>query len=206
MSAYIVDKNHIIYLVKAAISLNLHDGRAHAFYWFAPSTATPETIENNASPDALAKIATMLWRENIKSVNSRYKDPDDSAAYSITAADIRGANWSTFAPVQVLQSLSCYEYQSCEHEAWPLSDAHAWAAALTKLAAQNVAGLDLAIWGAPEPTKPTGTHDDPIRYEKINAEDPNRKTKLAAQLEQFEKDAGAGKVVCLSDLMSNAGM
>jgi len=52
----------------------------------------------------------------------------------------------------------------------------------------------------------TGTHDDPIRYAKIQRDDPKRQTKLAEQRKEFEADAKAGRVVCLSDLMCNHGM
>ena len=52
----------------------------------------------------------------------------------------------------------------------------------------------------------TGTHDNPIRYEKLSKSDPEYKQKMKGQLDQFGKDAEAGKVLCLSDLMCNAGM
>ena len=52
----------------------------------------------------------------------------------------------------------------------------------------------------------TGTHDDCIRYERIEDNDPDRKAKLKKQLSQFDEDAKAGKVLCLSDLMCSAGM
>lgn len=57
-----------------------------------------------------------------------------------------------------------------------------------------------------ESTPETGTHDNPIRYERIKADDPNRAAKLKAQREQFSKDAKEGKVLCLSDLMISHGM
>ena len=51
-----------------------------------------------------------------------------------------------------------------------------------------------------------GTHDNPIRYEHVSLDDPNRKAKLEAQRDKFERDAKAGKVLCLSDLMCSHGM
>ena len=53
---------------------------------------------------------------------------------------------------------------------------------------------------------PKGTHANPIRYEIIAKDDPDRQAKLKAQREQFSRDAAAGKVLCLSDLMCSAGM
>jgi len=55
-------------------------------------------------------------------------------------------------------------------------------------------------------TTPTGTYDNPIRYERIPDDDPQRQAKLAAQREQFSQDAESGKVLCLSDLMCSHGM
>lgn len=45
-----------------------------------------------------------------------------------------------------------------------------------------------------------------FRYERLKKSDPDYKRKMQQQLDQFEKDAKAGKVLCLSDLMINAGM
>jgi len=52
----------------------------------------------------------------------------------------------------------------------------------------------------------TGTHENPIRYDRINKTDSDYREKMAAQLDKFSADAQAGKVLCLSDLMCNAGM
>ena len=53
---------------------------------------------------------------------------------------------------------------------------------------------------------PIGTYSNPIRYEHIKADDPDRQAKRAAQREQFTADAKAGRVLCLSDLMISHGM
>jgi len=51
-----------------------------------------------------------------------------------------------------------------------------------------------------------GTHENPIRYDHLDKSDPDYKVKMKKQLNQFEQDAQSGKVLCLSDLMCNAGM
>jgi len=51
-----------------------------------------------------------------------------------------------------------------------------------------------------------GTHENPIRYESLDKSDPEYKAKFRAQLDKFEEDAKSGKVLCLTDLMCNAGM
>ena len=55
-------------------------------------------------------------------------------------------------------------------------------------------------------SKPAGTNDNPIRYEHVKRDDPERRAKLAAQRDQFEKDAQSGKVLCLTDLFISHGM
>jgi len=44
------------------------------------------------------------------------------------------------------------------------------------------------------------------RYEHIDINDPDREAKLEAQRNEFEKDAKAGTLLCLSDLMISHGM
>ena len=51
-----------------------------------------------------------------------------------------------------------------------------------------------------------GTYERPIRYEHIKANDPDRRAKLATQRAQFGKDAQAGKVLCITDLLISTGM
>jgi len=51
-----------------------------------------------------------------------------------------------------------------------------------------------------------GTHENPIRYEHVKRDDPNRQEKLAKQRQQFEDDAKDGRVLCLSDLMISHGL
>ena len=54
--------------------------------------------------------------------------------------------------------------------------------------------------------KDNGTMENVKRYEHIAIDDPNRKAKLKAQRDEFEKDANEGKALCLSDLMISQGM
>jgi len=55
-------------------------------------------------------------------------------------------------------------------------------------------------------TKDNGTMENVKRYEHIAMDDPNRKAKLKAQRDEFEKDANEGKVLCLTDLFISHGM
>lgn len=119
MSAYIVEKEHIDYLVKAIIKYGLR------------------TDAN--------QVGKMLWTENIKSVNYRYSETTPPYEYKYSEAP-------EIEPVQLIKSIHCYEYQSCEHPSWEDSESR-W---LMKLLMNNsiidLPGYCEAKWGAPTPT------------------------------------------------------
>src|ERR1017187_1486432 len=73
MSAYIVDRNHILYLLASAVSpvITPH-GRLAWFHEGEWSEVHPGDLERTAD------VANMLWRENISSVSARY--PNESSA------------------------------------------------------------------------------------------------------------------------------
>lgn len=48
------------------------------------------------------------------------------------------------------------------------------------------------------------TLDNVIRYKELTGSRSQKKAQLNEQLIKFEKDAEAGKVLCLSDLIGNA--
>jgi len=152
MSAYIVDKTHILYLLAAAQSRVI--GRGYGpmrWYWNNEShfIGSPER-------DA-CDVGNMLWRENMKSVGYRYEGessatlpgPNDPSSV-IEARDLRHV-WNHIDPVQVLKACDCYEYQSCEHKGWEESEAHTFIKFLRKAAWNALPGYDDAKWGAPEP-------------------------------------------------------
>lgn len=152
MSAYIVDKNHIVYLVEAASSRALGGAHAGWMSWNGYGHSREYRREAlDGTYEQAAKVATMLWQENAKSIEARYpKDKIDLVDYEIAPADFRRVPQSVM-PLQVLKSISCLEYQSCEHEGWANSEAREFLRALTKRAISSLPGYDDAKWGAPEP-------------------------------------------------------
>ena len=150
MSAYIVDRNHILYLLASAVSpvITPH-GRLAWFHEGEWSEVHPGDLERAAD------VANMLWRENIASVSARY--PNESSAtlpgpcnedFVIRPADCL-ASFGPLNPVQVIKSCDCYEYQSGEHDGWKTSEAHAFISALRTAAESALPGYDEAVWGAP---------------------------------------------------------
>jgi len=135
MSAYIVEKEHIIYMVKAW-QLDEMKYSSHG----------PSDIQ-------LAEICTMLWQENVRSVNYRYSRRNKLSDYVVTGEEYASLQWDCIEWPQVMQSVSCYQYQSCEHKGWRKSKAYQWTEDLYHIAARHVLeGQNLGLlWGAPNP-------------------------------------------------------
>lgn len=159
MSAYLVEKNHIVYLVSAAMSrrLNPHGGN---FSWYHKTDANNGKRDDLscADYDKAAEVGNMLWMENMKSISHRY--PGESSATLpgpiggsgvIYPQDFKGHY--EFDPVQVLMSIRCLDYQSCEHPTWEASESHSFLESLKSSAICALAGMDNAKWGAPDPQK-----------------------------------------------------
>ena len=140
MSAYVVDRNHIRFLVAAALT----GGTRDALSWWSEA----EAARRNLGDVDEHELGRILWAENVKSVNCRYGEETPEPAYHHPAA----VGWLEFDPAQVLKSCDCYEYQACEHEAWPDSEARSIIDALRRKFVRQLQGYDAAEWGAPEPT------------------------------------------------------
>ncbi len=152
MSAYIVEKNHILYLLAAVNSLAIQRGSAFSYYH------SGERHRVESDPKSLAELGNLLWRENIASVSHRY--PGESSAtlpgprdgfYTIAPADIARHIWTEINPVQVLKACDCLAYQSCEHPEWRSSAAKAIIDELRSAGWHSLPGYEKAAWGAPEP-------------------------------------------------------
>lgn len=114
MSAWIVTKTHIDYLLTAAITL------------------APEGLEFGRcrlSPETASAIGQHLWRENYRSVNYRYERRGRCPAYTFKpyAGDV------PFTPATVWKEVGCYGYQTCERPDYPKSIAYTFVKALESL-------------------------------------------------------------------------
>lgn len=158
MSAYMVDKKHVTYLVAAATSHRLrfqtekmswfHDDHWHDVYDY--------------DKERLVEVAQMLWDENRKSIECRYPDTVENfdnapgpigESFRITSRDFRHP-WLDIDPVQVLKSCHCFAYQACEHDGWKKSEAKAFIDSLEGDAVNALTGYDDAQWGAPAKDAP----------------------------------------------------
>lgn len=91
MSAYVVDKEHIDYLVRAGLTRGGEHGSDNGLRWFDPSVpdgerdyepgammggpTAHETFEakrRELTPETADRVGAMLWSENARSVSYRY--------------------------------------------------------------------------------------------------------------------------------------
>ena len=92
-----------------------------------------ELVEESAG-----RVGAMLLAENRRSVNHRYDEEEWEEPYGFR----RLAGYPD--PIVVLKAISCYRYQSCEHPAWPDSEAFRFCEALESVAIARLPGYDEA--------------------------------------------------------------
>lgn len=95
MSAFTVNNGHIDVLVNAAAQFEVFTGSAGVF----------------------RALGELLWSENYRSVNYRYREGEPVPAYVLHTTE------APLSPVAVAKAANCLEYQSCEHPEWEESEA-----------------------------------------------------------------------------------
>ena len=125
MSAYLVHSDTIDYLVTAlrVWDVRLQDGR-----------------DAKTDPDSIGRI---LWAENARSVAYRYieqHEPTDHYRYS-------SVPWDCVTTIEVLKSIRCLDYQSCETDDWERTVAANILRRLELEAFSHINGYSTAQWG-----------------------------------------------------------
>lgn len=129
MSAFLVDKEHIDYLITAALEFPQYGCKAR---W-------GETLE--ITEDTADEVGRGLMIENARSFSYRYPDePVPMPSYHYTRPKGR------IDPVQVFKAIHCLDYQSCEHPGWKSSKAFAFLQDLTTFTIYQLPGYDAAAW------------------------------------------------------------
>jgi hypothetical protein len=124
MSAFVVSREHIEYLVSAGVK------HGAGYTWNGKYVLVS---------DWTTRIGQLLWDENVKSVNARYRLQDKAGRYvHRTTAEIDAA--------QALKLANSLAYQSCEHSGWGMSEAFAVLNGLKNAAIEHVAGYKGAKW------------------------------------------------------------
>lgn len=126
MSAFICDDKHISALACYAVEARL---------WKRTGP------QDSSIPDQEA-LALVLYNENAKSIAYRYSEPRaEEAEFEFHFVDTK------HKPLQVIKAANCFDYQSCEHEGWEGSAAHAVIQAIVADAISAVPGYSEAAWG-----------------------------------------------------------
>jgi len=134
MSAFIVSREHIRYLVWA---------RYNAAVKGRDLVPGMEEMESDA---------VMLYNANIQSVNYRYEEDRP------LESDFNIGGPRSTETAQVLMAIHCLEYQACEPPDWEQSPAYHWLRDLGETYERLVPGYDDAQWEiseAPEPNPVT---------------------------------------------------
>lgn len=135
MSAWVVHDEHIRVLIWAAQNTGRDFGWFYRKKWIYLTS-------NNA-----ADVGKMLMKANVASVNYRY---DEKSPSSYLHRKPKDKTWSV---VEVLKSINCYRYQSCEYPGWGRSQAKVFCDALEGTLIRKLAGYEEAPWGISPITK-----------------------------------------------------
>lgn len=131
MSAWRVSENFISYLVEGAITYRML---------------------NEEDKDSIEKMGNRLWRENFKSVNYRYHERKKAPKFVFVRRKYKDIN-----PYQLIRSIHCYYYQTCEHPSFERSLVRRWLLELESNVAWGIAATyekesaTRLIWGEPAP-------------------------------------------------------
>jgi hypothetical protein len=193
MSAYVVSKVHVDFLVQAAISGASdsvgwtrnsepgfswhHDDRLHRLDLAAEVGDERPAAIPGFNPIELVNpsvIGQRLVDECVASVHARYPDtdPDQGDLPGPTDAYYMGPYvWTPYRSGEprasraripppattavIAKQIAHYEYQSCEHDEWESSEAHAFCRALAEALLGSLPGWTEAPWGIEHPHRAT---------------------------------------------------
>ncbi len=189
MSAYVVSRAQIDFLVQAALAGPCdgvgwssepepnfswyHDDRWHRLDPRADiGDERPAAIPGFTSIELVGPsvLGQRLLDERVASVHSRYPDtsPDEGGLPGPRDAYYMGPYvWEPYlrsetrliahgmarvipppaATVVIAKQIANYEYQSCEHDSWESSEAHAFCRALAERLLRSLPGWEEAPWG-----------------------------------------------------------
>ena len=159
MSAFICGPEHFKALAIFAAERRPHSGDIRVNPRYIEGL-DPEGIYallglDNLNPDELASLyADLLYRENIRSVLTRYPQDDIESApgpikkpahITVTGRDQCAANLR-LPPVSILKMCDCWEYQSCETDDWEQTPAYKLLNAIRRAAIRSLPGYEDAPW------------------------------------------------------------
>lgn len=158
MSAFVVDKTHLDALLTAGLVWNPGSSKLRWLIgeteltdyregepWGETAIKSFERRVRELTDETAGHVGAMLWAENRRSVNHRYAEDEWEAPYVFEHLGIN------IDPLVVLDGLSCYEYQSCEHPAWETSEAKAFCDSLRASAIHELPREGERVWEITDP-------------------------------------------------------
>jgi hypothetical protein len=155
MSAYVVPRAHIDYLLTAAD----HYARASdPFNWW---TGTERAYLRPEDPQGVNEVGRMLYGENVRSVRYRYPDTvgNDTKLPGV-CAEVEEASDPQYTfrilpgvrivPGEVGKALACYEYQTCETDDHRDTEAWRFCEALRDAILRTLPGYEGGPWEVDE--------------------------------------------------------
>lgn len=139
MSAFVVNMEHIAAMVHAGLTYR----RYGEIQWSVPDQTSRST---GLTEDTATETGRMLVRQNVRSVNHRYRDNDDPDELA-AEFEYKPSTARNMTPVEVLKLIACYEYQACESPDWRRTEAHEFCQALRNRLIGFLPGYDAAPWG-----------------------------------------------------------
>lgn len=149
MSAFVVSKSHIDALI--LLGLRLPYPSASPLRWSRIFNQWDSNTTGELTHETLHEVGQMLVDCCVASVSYRYQDSvHEGLPGPCDTYYARPYAWEavTVAPsaVQGLKLISCYEYQSCEHEAWKSSEAKSFCESLQGKLITELPGYEGADW------------------------------------------------------------
>ena len=163
MSAFVVSKEHIDALVSVALSGPENAVVEPGCYWPRPFTYYAGRAETVAEASELLRsvrlenadeLGQMLWGTNALSVRTRYPDLYEGGEYpGPLGFDVGWVDEYRYVrpftrptAVEALKLIDCYEYQSCEFDAWREHPAYYFCEALRFSLISALPGYREAAW------------------------------------------------------------
>lgn len=140
MSAFVVGHDEIDVIMSFAV-----DHQA-SFWDYGKQTRVDIT---RVSATEFGKV---LLETNVDSVHSRYGGDKNDLPGTIgeTVAGYKFKYFRDVSPIQVLKTMDCYDYQSCERDDWRDTQAFRIIEELRSKAIRALPGYEEAVYGAPE--------------------------------------------------------
>lgn len=124
MSAFICSDEHFNVMAEAFHRLAFTNNPRIIVSGFGAKLLRFSAVYGDAAPGLDYRAITnrfieAMRRENIKSVDHRYRENNDTDTYVVRPKNLSKYCLGTKeANIALIKLIDCYEYQSCEHDGW----------------------------------------------------------------------------------------